>query len=140
MRRSTVRALSAIHAAAYRLTGGRVGGRLVRNDMLLLTTTGRRSGKPHTTPLLYLTDYGSLVVIASYGGHDRHPDWYCNLIARPRARVQLRSRRIPVIARVADPAHRAVLWPLVVEAYPGYEAYQARTERVIPVVLLDRTD
>lgn len=136
MRDSTARRLSRLHRFLYRLTGGRLGGRLVGNDMLLLTTRGRATGKPHTVPLLYLQDKGDLVVIASWGGRPHHPHWYRNLLAEPRATVQVGSRRRPVVARTADPEERALLWPQIVAAHEEYHHYQARTDRLIPVVLL----
>jgi F420H(2)-dependent quinone reductase len=136
--RLIVRALSGLHIALYRLTRGRVGRRLARHDMLILTTTGRQSGRPHTVPLLYLRAKGDLAVIASYGGHPRHPDWYRNLLAHPRAEVQVDEERFPVIARTADPAERHRLWALAVAEYPGYAGYQEKTDRLIPVVLLRR--
>lgn len=136
--RLTIRALSGLHIGLYRATGGRLGRRLARHDMLLLTTTGRRSGRPHTVPLLYLRVKGELAVIASYGGHATHPDWYRNLLARPRAEVQVNDGRFPVIARTAEPAERHRLWELAVAEFPGYAGYQAKTDRLIPVVLLRR--
>lgn len=135
--RPSVRFLSRLHTAVFRTTRGRVGKRLVDNDMLLLTTRGRRSGKRHTVPLLYLRDDGRLVVIASYGGRHHHPDWYRNLAADPLATVHLPGRRFEVIARTADPAERAVWWPQAVAAYEGYAGYQAKTDREIPIVFLE---
>jgi deazaflavin-dependent oxidoreductase (nitroreductase family) len=137
MPRRRVQILSRLHAAVYRLTGGLVGRRLVHNDMLLLTTTGRRSGRPHTIPLLFLREEDSLVLIASFGGRPNHPDWYRNLTENPHATVQVGGRRIPVRARTASPAERERLWPKVLDAYDGYRRYQERTDRRIPVVLLD---
>ena len=137
LHRRTVQWLSRIHAAAYRATRGRVGARLVDNDMLLLTTSGRRSGRRRTVPLLYLRDGRRYVVIASYGGRDHHPDWYLNLGSDPDAEVRVGARRIPVRAVTASREERERLWPRVVAAYDGYRAYQGRTDREIPVVLLD---
>ena len=105
--------------------------------MLILTTTGRRSGRPHEVPLLYLRDGDNLVVIASYGGRPNYPDWYLNLMARPEAEVQINGRRQAVRARVASSEERSVWWPRVVDAYEGYSEYQSRTNRIIPVVFLD---
>lgn len=136
MRDATLRRLSRFHRALYRLTRGMVGGRLARNDMLLLTTRGRSTGKPHTVPLLYLEANDSLVVIASWGGRPSHPQWYRNLQADPRATVQVRSRSWPVKARTASTEERAAWWPRVVGAYDAYRTYQSRTDRVIPVVFL----
>lgn len=137
MRDGNVRRLSSLHRLLYRLSRGTVGRRLVANDMLLLTTRGRATGRPHTVPLLYLAEGDTLVVIASHGGRLRHPEWHCNLLADPKATVQVGSRRRPVRARTAAGEERAAWWPRVVAAYQGYAAYQSRTERVIPVVLLE---
>jgi F420H(2)-dependent quinone reductase len=137
VRDGTVKLLSAMHAAVYRATAGRIGRRLANNDMCLLTTTGRRSGDAHTVPLLYLSDRGRFVVIASYGGRAHHPDWYLNLLVNPDATLQIRGRSHSVTARTADPVERAAWWPKVVEAYADYAAYQSRTDRQIPVVLLE---
>ncbi len=136
MQDRTVKYLSALHTAVYRATGGRIGRRLVNNDMCLLTTTGRRTGQPHTVPLLYLENEADLVVIASYGGRNHHPEWYLNLLSRPAAMLQVLGERRPVIARTADPAERAQWWPRAVAAHPGYATYQARTSREIPVIFL----
>lgn len=135
----TVRRLSKLHRRLYRLTAGRIGRRLVHNDMLLLTTKGRRSGLPHEVPLLYLEDDDCLVVIASYGGRPRHPDWFINLEAHRAAEVQVGDHRMPVTARLANAEERTKWWPRIVDAYPGYAEYQSRTERPIPVVFLDPT-
>ena len=137
MRDSSVRRLSRLHTILYRSTGGLVGRRLVNNDMLLLTTTGRKTGSKHTVPLLYLTDGHRLVVIASYGGRDHHPDWYLNLEREPTVTVQVSGRRKKYIARTADAEQRAHWWPRIVDGYYAYAAYQSRTERQVPVVFLE---
>lgn len=110
---------------------------MIDNDMLLLTTRGRRTGLGHTVPLLYLREGESLVVIASYGGRDRHPQWYLNLVADPSVTVQVGTRRLPMIARAASPTQREAVWPRVVAAYHDYAEYQKRTDREIPVVILE---
>ena len=133
----TAKYLSAIHRVLYRSTGGAVGRRLVDNDMCLLTTTGRRTGKRHTVPLLYLRDGDRIVVIASWGGRDQHPEWYLNLLVHSVASVQVLGDHRPVRARTADDGERSSWWPRVLAAYDGYAAYQSRTEREIPVVFLD---
>ena len=138
MKDANVRRLSALHRALFRLTGGRLGSRLVDNDMLLLTTTGASTGRDHTVPLLYLEHDGDLVVVASYGGRPDHPQWYGNLLANPRGLVQVGSESFPVESRVASPEERSLLWPRVIDAYDGYGVYQARTDRVIPLVILQR--
>ena len=114
-----------------------MGHRLVDNDMLLLTTVGHVSGKPHTVPLLYLRDGERLVVIASYGGRPGHPTWYHNLVADPRVEVQIDGRVFEMLAFTADSKERALWWPRVEAAYDGYKEYQSRTDRVIPVVFLE---
>jgi len=132
--------LSSLHRVLYRTTGGRIGRRLVHNDMCLLTTTGRHTGKEHTVPLLYLRDGDRLVVIASWGGRDRHPEWYLNLLEHPSATVQVLEERRPVTATTASADERAVWWPRVLDAYDGYADYESRTDREIPVVFLDPSD
>ena len=122
----------------YRATRGRIGGRFGRARVLLLTTTGRRTGKRRTAPLGYLEDGGDLVVIASFGGSDVQPAWYLNLAADTDVEVQLRGgARQPMRARTATPEERARLWLRVVEMYAGYAKYQARTAREIPLVILE---
>lgn len=136
MRATTAKHLSSLHTLLYRASRGRIGKRLVNNDMLLLSTVGRISGKTHTVPLLYLCDGDEHVVIASWGGRDEHPQWYQNLEIEPRATVQIRKRRFSVCATTADSERRTRLWPHVEAAYGGYRTYQDRTEREIPLVIL----
>mgnify|MGYP001814065792 CR=1 FL=1 len=114
-----------------------VGRRLVDNDMCLLSTTGRLSGRKHTVPLLYLRDGNRLVVIASWGGRDQNPDWYANLLTNPSASVQVLGDRWTVEAVTADSTERDVWWPRIVNAYAGYATYASRTNREIPVVFLE---
>ena len=137
MRDEAVRRWSKVHAILYRLTGGLIGRRMVENDILLLTTRGRVSGGSHVVPLLYLRDGERFVVIASYGGRDRHPSWYLNLVADPVVQAQVRDTTLTMRARTADDAERAEWWPRVVEAYSGYASYQSRTDRSIPIVFLE---
>jgi deazaflavin-dependent oxidoreductase (nitroreductase family) len=127
---------SRLNRALYRVTGGRIGGKLRGAPILLLTTAGRVSGKPRTVPLLYLADGDDLVMAASYGGFPRHPHWYRNLETNPDVEVEIGRERRRLRARTATPVERARLWPRLVELYPGYEAYQRRTTREIPVVIL----
>jgi deazaflavin-dependent oxidoreductase (nitroreductase family) len=136
MRDATARRLSRLHAFVYRLTGGRLGRRLVNNDMLLLTTRGAKTGREHTVPLLYLRDGDTLAVIASWGGRTHHPQWFSNLMANPEAAVQVRGDRWLVRARVATPLEREEWWPRVLAAYGKYRVYQSNTGRVIPIVFL----
>ena len=120
----------------YRLTGGRVGRRLVNNDMMLLTTTGRRSGRRHTIPLLYLSDGDSVIVVASWGGRDYPPHWYLNVMADPNVSVQINGETWAAIAKKLDEPERSMWWDRAVTAYDGYTEYQGRTDRVIPILRL----
>ena len=127
----------------YRRTGGRIGGKWRVGagfrkpaDVLLLEHRGRKSGTLFTAPLLYMTDGDDLVVVASQGGRSGHPQWYRNLLADPEAHVQLGAEHRPVRARTVEPAERARLWPLLLETYADFDTYQAWTERVIPLVIL----
>ena len=131
-----IKTWSAVHEFWYRLTGGVLGGSIMGRRHLLLTTTGRKTGQPRTTPLMYLEDGENLVVIASNGGNPRHPNWWLNLQKSPQAEVQLRSEKRRVKAEEATGEERERLWRAVVEVYSGYEGYQKSTEREIPVVVL----
>ena len=126
-----------VHKHLYRLTGGLVGHHVGPLPILLLDHEGRRSGKLRTTPLLYVKDGDNLAVIASKGGSPKHPAWYLNLVANPDTVVQVGRRRIPVRARTAAGAERTRLWKQAVRTYRGYTGYQRRTEREIPVVVLE---
>ncbi len=132
------RRLSTLHTLTYRLTGGRVGRRLVNNDMLLLTTTGRHSGRKHTIPLLYLHDGDNIIVIASWGGRDYPPHWYLNVTADPTVSLQINAETWTAVARELNEPERTQWWQHAVAAYDGYAEYQSRTERVIPILRLSR--
>jgi F420H(2)-dependent quinone reductase len=126
------------HTFLYRATGGRIGHRLPGvPQMLLLDHVGARSGKKRTTPLVYANDGPNLVLIASKGGYPKNPAWFHNLRANPDTTVQVGSERRQVHARQASPAERPRLWRKAVEVYGGYEGYQRRTDRKIPVVVLE---
>jgi F420H(2)-dependent quinone reductase len=126
-----------VHPWLYRWSGGRIGGRIMNLPVLLLTTTGRRSRTPRTKALMYLPKGNSYVVIASYLGEPRHPAWWLNLQVDPTAEIQVGSRRLTVVAREADGDERERLWKEIVERQSDYAEYQQRTERRIPVVVLD---
>lgn len=128
-----------VHTFLYRRTGGRLGVSLpgVRGKILLLDHVGARSGTRRTSPLLYVEDGADLVVIASKGGFPKNPAWYYNLLANPETTVQVGRERRPVRARAAAPEERDRLWDLAVAAYSGYEEYRARTDREIPLVVLE---
>ncbi len=136
-RTPVVRLFWKLHPWIYRASGGRVLGRLVGMDVLLLTTTGARTGRPRTTALTCFEDAGRYVVIGSFLGEPHHPGWVHNLRASPHARVQRGSRRLPVTAHEAHGEERARLWKRAVAIQPEYSSYETRTEREIPVVVLD---
>jgi F420H(2)-dependent quinone reductase len=131
------RALTDGHVRLYRLTGGRIGGRVRGVDILLLDHVGRKSGKRRTTPLLYIEDADNVVIVASKGGSSKHPAWWLNLRSNPETTVQVGGERRRVRAHEAEGRERERLWPRVVDAWPDYENYQRRTERRIPVVVLE---
>ncbi len=124
------------HRALYRISGGRVGGSLQRMPVLLLTTIGRKSGKPRTWPLGYLDDGEDLIVIASAGGVASHPAWFLNLREQPEVTVQVGDRVRRMRAEIAGPDERARWWEVIVARYPFFAEYQGRTDREIPVVRL----
>ena len=123
-----------------RESGGDVGYLWNGVPTLLLTTTGRRSGQPRTTPLIFAPDGDDYLVVASMGGAPDHPQWYRNLLANPRAQIQVKADVMPVMARTASPEEKPRLWSIVRDAWPNYDVYQSRTERVIPVVVLTPTN
>jgi F420H(2)-dependent quinone reductase len=130
--------LFAGHTAIYRATNGRIGHRIPGlPPMLLLDHAGAKSGTLRTTPLLYVDDGPDVVIVASKGGHPKHPAWFHNLRANPDTTVQIGSERRAVHARVATPAERERLWPKAVAAYGDYRVYQERAGREIPLVILE---
>ena len=126
-----------LNVPLYRASGGRLGGRIGRAPVLLLTTTGRKSGQKRTAPVVYLANGESMVVIGSNAGNDRVPAWALNLKADPRAEVEVGRRRIPVQARVAEGEERADLWRRSNEQYAGFDDYEARTNRAISLFVLE---
>ncbi len=133
-----LRSLNAAHKGLIRVTGGRVGWAVGTMPVIELHTRGRRTGKRRSTILTApVHDAGRYVVVASRGGDDRHPHWYTNLVAHPDVYVTVKGRTVPMRARTATPAEKAELWPRIVRAYPGYDAYQRRTRRDIPVVVCE---
>lgn len=125
-----------LHSSIYRASEGRVWGKMFGGNVLLLNTTGRKSGQRRTTPLLYLRDGEDFVVIASNGGAPKHPAWYFNLKANPETTVELGDREVRVRAEEASSEEKARLWPKVVEMYSGYEGYRRKTDREIPLIFL----
>ena len=131
------RILGGIHKLVYRLTGGKVGGRIGKLPVLLLTTIGRKSGQPRTQPLAYTRVGDGYAVIASKGGAPQHPLWYLNLRANPLAEVTVGRETREVRARDADGEERERLWRALADLYPGYDRYAQKTSRRIPVVVLE---
>jgi len=135
-----VPAVAALHRFLYRATGGRIGARAGSTTMLLLTTRGRRSGRLRETPLLYVEDGRRWVVVASNGGREREPAWWLNLKAEPRATVRVGRERHEVRARPATGEETRRLWPRLMDSYEFFDDYQGRTQREIPVVVLERAE
>jgi deazaflavin-dependent oxidoreductase (nitroreductase family) len=126
------------HTAVYRATNGLVGHRVLgAPPMLLLDHVGAKSGAKRTSPLAYVEDGQDLVLVASKGGHPKHPAWYHNLRANPDTTIQVGSKRRAVRARVANDEEHERLWPKAVGTYSGYQGYQERTDRKIPLVILE---
>jgi deazaflavin-dependent oxidoreductase (nitroreductase family) len=125
------------HVRAYRATKGRVGKTWSGAPVLLLDHVGRKSGKHMTSPLIYGEDGENLIIVASFGGARRDPAWWPNLKANPETTVNVYGDKRRVRARQATPAEKARLWPKMVAIYAPYERYQRRTERDIPVVILE---
>jgi deazaflavin-dependent oxidoreductase (nitroreductase family) len=124
------------HVRAYRESDGEVGYLWNGAPTLLLTTTGRRSGEPRTAPLIFGRDGDDHLVVASVGGAPTHPAWYRNLLANPDASIQVKGEHLDVVARTATDDEKPRLWRIVNDVWPNYDAYQERTDRVIPVVVL----
>jgi deazaflavin-dependent oxidoreductase (nitroreductase family) len=124
--------------AEFRANGGKVGGQFANAPLLLLTTTGARSGQPRTTPLAHTTDGDRLVVIASKGGAPTNPDWYHNLVANPEATVEVGTERFPARATVARGEERDRLYARHAALMPTFAEYERMTTRAIPVVILER--
>jgi deazaflavin-dependent oxidoreductase (nitroreductase family) len=126
------------HVRVYRETSGARGYHWRGTTILLLTTLGRSSGEPRTTPLIHRADGGRWVIVASKGGAPENPSWFENLRAEPEATIELPGEQVAVRASVAEGAERERLWALMCEVWPAYDEYQAKTDREIPVVVLAR--
>ncbi len=127
------------HRLLLRLTGGRYPRTVMGMLTVELHTVGRKSGKPYANLLTSpVHDNDRIIVVASKGGHEDHPDWYKNAIATPEVTVTVDGATIPMLARSASPNERAELWPRVIKAYKGYAGYQRNTSREIPLLILER--
>lgn len=139
-----IKAMSRVNVWLYRRTGGRIGGtwRIGAGfrkpvPVCLLTHRGRKSGREHVTPLLYLADGDRVVLVASQGGLPRNPQWYLNLRADPHVVIQTGALVRPMVARTASTEERAALWPRLVDLYADFDSYQSWTKREIPVVICE---
>ncbi len=136
-RDSFIKAVNVFHRTLVNVTNGRVGGRIIGMEAVQLTTIGRKTGEKRTSMLTApIVDGDTVVLIASYGGGPKHPQWYLNLQANPEVEITRRGETTKMVARTAEPNERAEMWPRVVAAYKGYAAYQEKTDREIPVVVL----
>jgi len=120
----------------YQVSAGRIGGRMMGGDVLVLTSTGRKTGKQRTLPLIYIMDGSSYVLTASMGGAPKSPSWFFNLRDNPHAVIQVKDKRINVVAEVASGEKKRELWAQLVAAMPFYEKYQQKTTREIPMLIL----
>ena len=120
----------------YRISGGRIAGRMGKAPIMIITSKGSRSGKQRKNPVLYLADGENLVTVASAGGAEKNPSWYTNLMNNPEASVAIKRATRTVHARKASPQERERLWPLLTSMFPGYADYAKKTKREIPVVIL----
>ena len=133
-----IKRMARVNTWIYRRNGGvGLGGMMQNNPIALLTTTGRKTGEPRVSPLLYLRDGERVIVVASRGGSDKNPMWYLNLKANPEVSVQIKKEILDLTARDATDAERANYWPQLVKMYPTYEDYQSWTDRTIPIVVCE---
>lgn len=131
-----IRLVMALHAGLYRLSGGKYGGEVRGLKMLLLTTTGRKSGKARTVPLGFFDRQGGYVIVASNGGQPTHPAWYYNIKNQLQVTVQVLDKVTPVTAEVLTGETRAQAWQQIITTAPQYAEYEKKTTREIPLVLL----
>jgi deazaflavin-dependent oxidoreductase (nitroreductase family) len=132
-----IRIMSGLNTWLYRLSGGKIWGRWLQGaPIMLMTTTGRKTGQPHTTPLLYLREGDDLVTVASKGGMANHPLWFRNLEVNPDVEIEIGTQKQSMRARRATDEEKTRLWPKLVAMYSDYADYQARTARNIPVVII----
>ncbi len=137
MAKSIFRTFMALGTYLYKISNGKIGGRIAGLEVLLLTTTGRKTGKKRTTPLGYFKDQqGSYIIIGSNAGFDTHPAWFLNLKRQPHVTIQVKDAQVEVDAEVAEPKTRNQLWAQLIKLAPFYDNYTKKTSREIPVVIL----
>lgn len=132
----TIRWIGRLHAWLWKLAGGKLGDAFGRAPFMMLTTTGCKTGRARTTPVLYLQDGADLIVVASFGGNDVHPAWYLNLQCCPEAEVIVKGERRRLLAHRVSPEEKKLIWLRLVEMYPNFAVYQQRTSREIPLLKL----
>jgi deazaflavin-dependent oxidoreductase (nitroreductase family) len=120
----------------YNVSGGRIGGKMGKMPVLLLTTTGRKTGKQRTLPLIYIMEGSAYVITASAGGADRHPGWFFNIRSNPQVVIRVKDTQIKVTAEITGPEKKSELWARLVAVAPNFAGYQKRTSRDIPMVIL----
>ena len=128
-----IRAFGIIHAAVFRLSGGRLSNSLQGDEICFLETTGAKTGKSRTAPLMYVPYKDGVLMVASVGGTEKHPFWYWNILKNPEVTVTHRNQVLRLRARLATAQERPELWPICIEHYPPFGEYQTRTEREIPI-------
>ena len=126
------------HVKVYRETSGEQGYLWNGVPILLLTTTGRKSGEPRTIPIIFTPYKNSFVIIASKGGSPEHPKWYLNILDNPQVTVQVKADVFKAVTRSAQPPEREAIWAEAVKSWPNFDVYQSRTTRQIPVVVIER--
>lgn len=135
--KNLIRLFSGLNVALYRMSGGRIMGRLGGRDICLVTMRGARSGRTLTRPLMHVPYRDGVILVASLGGAPSHPVWYHNLVANPDIEVQVGAEKLSLRARQARAEEKAEVWPRCVESYPDFQTYQDRTERDIPVFICE---
>lgn len=136
-----LKTMNTLHRGVLKLSGGRLGWEASNMPVLELTTTGRKSGEPRSVMLTSPYQEGTtMVIVASRNGDDTHPAWFLNLRDKPEVEVKTKGETRPMRARIADAEERARLWPLVIKDHDNYAGYQAKTDREIPLVLLEPID
>lgn len=136
MLKPIIKLFLSLYIFLYRRTNGSVGGMMQGLKVLLLTTTGRKSGKERTTPLGYFEDGDATIIIASNAGSERNPGWFFNLKSSPKVMIEIKNRRMEAVAEPANPEERTRLWARLIELSPSYDKYQKRISREIPMVIL----
>lgn len=135
--RSFIKPYAKLNTFLYKLSGGRILGKLQGREVCLITMTGAKSGEKRTIPLMYVPYKEGVIIVASQGGAPKSPIWYQNLVKNPNIEVQYKSKKMKLHARQVDDAEKAAVWPTCCEHYPPFDDYQKRTDRNIPVFVCE---